>query len=308
MTQLSYGKFGITGTLRVGTQPISQGVPGPVIDIPQECTIEFSISRQSLTSAQAAIFTVKGLSPATRDQIFKDQFATGDVRLLQLRAGYGTFTPLVFNGIIQWAYSEKAEGAAEVSTVIHGWDGGLAQATGFTSGYGVPNVAVPKGTTADVVLKYLATNLPGTQGNPIIGTWPATNQRQEVLFGNTWDLIQLRSGGQAVIDNGQVKVLNFNEVITGPIPTIDSDSGLLGSPRRSGSIVEWDTIFEPRLTLFQAVNVVSTVNPRFNGTFKVLGFTHQGMLSPADVGRNTTTFSVYSGSGPLVGVLGDLVQ
>lgn len=301
------GKFGITGTLSLETQADAAG-KSQNLTIPQECTIEFSISRQSLTSSQQATFVIKGLAPATRDLIFKDQFNTADVRAIQFRAGYGTFAPLIFNGQIFWAYSEKSEGAPEVSTIINAWDGGGPQTNGFTSGWGVPNQAVPAGTKASDIINYLGSSLPGIQGSPIVGTFPQTNLRGEVLFGNTWSLIQQKSGGLGTIDNSQVKVLGLNEAIKGPIPLIDSDSGLLGAPRRSGYLVEWDTLFEPRLTLFQIVELRSRVNPRFSGAFKVMGFRHHGILSPAVVGDNRTTFSILYGTTNLSLVSGALVQ
>ena len=301
------GKFGFVGTLSLETQADAAG-KSQNITIPADCTIEFTINRQSLSTSQAATFVVKGLNPATRDLIYKDQFNTADVRAIQFRAGYGSFAPLIFNGQIFWAYSEKAEGATEVSTIINAWDGGAQQANGFTSGWGVPNQAVPIGTNAEDIIKYLGTSLPNVSGAPIVGTFPQVNLRGEVLFGNTWGLILNKSGGVGTIDNGQPKILNLNEVINGPIPLIDSASGLLGAPRRSGYLVEWDTLFEPRLTLFQVVKVVSTVNPRFSGTFKVMGFRHQGTTSPAVVGDNRTTFSVLYGVSDLTGINGTIVQ
>ncbi len=293
------GKFGITGTLKIETQADAAGKQQTITIAPsQNLTIEFSVNRQSLSSSQQGLFIIKGLAPAIRDLIFKDQFNPADVRAIQFWAGYDTFAPLIFNGQVFWAYSEKAEGATETSTVINAWDGGYQQANGFTSGYGVPNMAVPAGTDAGTVLRFLGNSLPGITGSAIVGLFPQTNKRGEVLFGNTWGLIQQKSGGQAVIDSGQVKALNLNEVIAGPIPVISSDDGLLGSPRRSGYLVEWDTLFEPRLTLFQAVELKSRVNPRFNGAFKVMGFKHRGVISPAAVGDNITTFSILTGTAP----------
>lgn len=301
------GKFGIAGTLSLEVQGDAFG-GARNLTIPQQCTIDFSISRQSLSSSQTAVFVVRGLSEATRDLIFKDQYNTASQRALQFRAGYGTFTPLIFNGIVFWAYSEKHEGDPEVSTIIHGWDGGFSQNNGFTSGWGSPGQAIPAGTEASDVINQLGTGIPGILGTPIVGSFPQKNLRPEVLFGNTWGLILEKSGGQAVIDNGQVKALNLNEAIDGPIPVISSDTGLLGSPRRSGYSVEWDTLFEPRLTLFQQVQLISTVNPRFNGVFKVMGFQHRGILSPSVVGENKTTFSILYGTTDLSIVEGPIIQ
>lgn len=303
------GKFNIIGTLAVeAARPARGGVY--TITIPASCTIEFSISRQSISASQTGDFIIKGLSPELRDAIFKDQFNTTEHRAIQFWAGYGTFAPLIFNGEIFYAYSEKPEGSPEVQTHIHAFDGGFQQTNGYTSGYGVPNQAIPPGTSAAEVISHLGASLPFIAGPPIIGSFPQTNMRHEVIFGNTWGLIQDRCGRLATIDGQIPKVLNLNEVIDGnkvkvlspnttfdtPIPLISADTGLLGSPRRSGFLVEWDTLFEPRLSLFQLVQVQSRVNPKFNGAFKVMGFTHHGIVSPTTAGDNRTTFTVLFGT------------
>jgi hypothetical protein len=289
------GKFNPTAILKVETAPDARG-ESTNITIPDHCTIEFAISRQSLSSSQRGTFNIKGLAPEERDAIFKDRFNTADVRAIQFYAGYGTFAPLIFNGQVFQAYSEKPEGAPEVTTSIDAFDGGFQQTNGFTSGWGVPNQAIPPGTSAADVINQLGASLPYISGPPIVGSFPQENLRHEVLFGNTWSLIQAKCGGVAVIDNATVKALNLNEAIDMAIPLINSDTGLLGSPRRSGYLVEWDTLFEPRLTLFQLVEIQSLVNPKFNGTFKVMGFTHRGTISPAVAGDNRTTFSVLFGT------------
>ena len=289
------GKFGITGLLQIESAPDATG-QSQNITIPDSCTIEFSISRQSLSSSQKGTFNIKGLAPATRDAIYKDRFNTADVRAIQFHAGYGNFAPLIFNGQVFQAYSEKPEGAPEVTTSIEAFDGGFQQSNGFIAA-GLP---VPPNTPTSDVINQLGVSLPTGGLSPIIGRFPQTNLRHEVLFGNTWSLIQQKSGGVATIDNGVLKVLNLNEYIfSESVPFIDSSTGLLGSPRRSGVLVEWDTLFEPRLQLFQLVQLSSTVNPKFNGIWKVMGFTHNGVISPTEAGDNRTTFSILFGTSAL---------
>ena len=44
-------------------------------------------------------------------------------------------------------------------------------------------------------------------------------------------------------------------------------------------VVEIDMIFEPRLKVGQQLSVISGTEKRFAGTYKVMGFTHRGMIS-----------------------------
>lgn len=299
------GKFGRAASLSLEVQPDASGAARNVT-IDPNLTIDFYINRQALSSSQTATFHIFNLSPATRDLIYKDQYDISVFRAVQFRAGYGNFMPLIFNGTIKWAYSDKD--AKDGVTTIEAYDGGFAMTNGFTSGWGVPGQAIPSGTQASEVINFLGKSLPKISGSPIIGSFPVANKRGEVIFGNTWNLIQQKTGGLATIDNNQVKALNLNEAIDGPIPEISSDTGLLGSPRRSGYTVEWDMLFEPRLTLFQLVSVKSTFNPRYNGVFKVIGFTHQGIISPSVGGQATTRMKILYGLNDINLVKGGIVQ
>ena len=62
-------------------------------------------------------------------------------------------------------------------------------------------------------------------------------------------------------------------------------------------MVEWDMLFEPRLTLFQIVYLQSAFNPKFNGAYKVMGFSHRGTVSKAVLGDYLTTARFLFGNG-----------
>lgn len=258
------------------------------ITLPYSC--EFEISRQNLSSAQTATFRVFGLGEAQRNAIQKDIFEFTQLRAIQFRAGYdspnGKFMPLVFNGTVKTAYSFR-QGTIWI-TEIEAFDGGYQIANGN-------NVAISQsaGFSSAQTITKLAKMLPNLSGQPIVGDFPTRTKRGEVLFGNIWDLIQMKSNGLAFIDNGQVKVLNYNEVIQGEIPVISSESGLLGSPKRTTSTLEFDMLFEPRLTLGQIVEMQSSTNKQYNRAWKVIGFEHRGMISPSIAGDCTTSVRLW---------------
>ena len=295
-----------------------------VITIPKDLKIEFIVNRQGWSTTQTATFRIYNLSDADRDRIYKDAFDYTLFHAIQFWAGYDTFMPMIFNGTVLSAYSTR-EGNNDI-TCIEAQDGGFLMTNGFASGWGVPNQAIPAGTSATQVIKYLSTTLPKTTGPAIVGNFPTVNMRDEVLFGNTWGLILQKSGGLATVDNGQVKVLNPNEAVSIPtpdseasqrvptasglvtVPLIDAATGLLNAPRRSGRLVEWDMLFEPRMTLFQIIALKSTVNPLFSGVYRVVGFRHQGVVAPTESGPYQTTASFLFGLKDIQIVLGQIVQ
>lgn len=305
-------KFGRVCRLVIETSPdasplrISTGVNNH-LTIPSagqpmdELTIEFTINRKSWLSTQTGSFRIYGLRPETRDAIFKDAFAWTQFRAIQFFAGYQTFMPRIFNGTVLRAYSEKD--GENVITVIDAFDGGGQMTNTFSS------LPANGSQTAATVITRLASSMVGIQGPPVVGDFPVANLRGEVQFGNTWGLIRQKSNGQATITDGVVYVLQLNEGILGgqitdittiptdaAVPLINSDTGLLGAPRRTGIMVEWDMLFEPRLTMFQVVAIQSTFNRRFNGVYKVMGVRHHGVVSKAVLGDYQTTAQFLFGN------------
>lgn len=278
-------KFGRKYTLSV------EVAGGQKTEITLPLTIDFDVRRNSQSSANTANFRIYNLHERTRNLIYFDRYNISEFRAIQLRAGYQTFTPLIFNGTVRQSYSYR-EGVNMI-TEIECYDGGFQMVNGFTS------QTIGIGTTATEVIRSLASTLPGLTAQPIVGAFNTINKRGEVLFGNTWELISQKTGGLANIDNGQVKALQNNEVIDGEIVEINSANGLLGSPKRSDALLEFDMLFEPRLTIGQVVDLKSSTNRIFNGRYKVMGVTHRGTISGAVAGDATTTVSLWLGTAVL---------
>lgn len=261
-----------------------------VITLPY--TIDFEISRATLSSAQTGTFRVRNLGERVRNAIQKDIFQATQLRAIQFRAGYdspsGRFLSLVFNGTVSQAYSWREGPEGPWITEIDAFDGGFQ----VVNGNNISQTLAPGISSADNI-RSLAKQLPGTTGAPIVGSFPTVNKRGKVMFGNTWDLIQKESNGLAFIDNGQVKALNYNEVFAGQIPLLSSETGLLGSPKRTKSTLEFDMMFEPRLTVGQLVRVESITNKQYNRDWKVLGFEHRGVISPSVAGDCVTSVRLW---------------
>ena len=281
--------------LTVGVDP--KPVPGlgfseesDHVVIPSDLTIDFTISRQALGSSQEATFRVKNLGEKTRNLIYKDPYALTEYIAVQFRAGWqdDPVLPICFNGFVRSASSFR-EGQ-DFITEIKAYDGGMAMANGFFAQTVI-------GKTVGQLMQALARTLPGTTGSTYIGDFPAKGSRGRVLLGNTWNILVQLSDGLAYIDNGDVKILNYNEAIQGAIPLIDSSSGLLGVPRRTPTMIEFDILFEPRVTLGQFLQLRSLSNPIYNGTYKVMKILHRGTVSPAVAGEYITSVGLFVGAG-----------
>lgn len=275
---------------------------GEQVTIELPYTIEFMVRRETLASSQSATITIYNLTEKLRNQIYKDRFDTTLFRAIQLRAGYQGYTPLIFNGTILKAYSERK--GTEFKTTIECMDGAFAIQNAFS------NITLGNGQAFGEIIATLNNDLAavGIKGSPIIGTYPGRTLRGSVYFGSTWKYILQLTSGLATIDNGQLKALQPDEVVTAEIPVINSASGLLGTPKRADTMIEFTMLLEPRLTLGQVVQMDSTANSLFNGTYKVAGFTHTAMISPALSGQAITRASLWKGTDAFTTVPGAIVQ
>lgn len=297
------GKFLLQGSITLDIQP-SGDVPKSVTingNSASNLAIKFSISRKALSVTQTAQFRLYGLSESSRNAIFKDRFDLTTFRRVQFFAGYQGFNQTkVFDGTILQAYSDR-EGTTDTVTVIDAYDGGFLMSNGYVS------TSIPAGTRADAVIKAFGSPLsvsnpngiPGAQGDPIVGNFPQTTMRTEIFSGNQWEAILEKSGGNAAVENGIIKALGLNEAVSSSlIPLVSSATGLIGVPRRSGTLVEFDMVFEPNLNLFGLVKLLSAFNKNFNGLHRTMGYEHRGCISTAVAEPNVSTGSfIWFGNG-----------
>lgn len=273
-----------------------------VLTISEDLKIEFDIYRAFQGASQEGKFTIVNLNENHRNLLQKDAYALGEFRAIQFRAGYEDEPlALCFNGYVRTASSYRRS-PREIVTEIYAYDGGQAMANGWIS------MALGPGVSTVEAIRNLAQALPGLKGDPIIGNFPGANLRSKVLFGNAWNLILQETGNFATIDNGQLKALQLNEVIDAPVPIINADSGLLGSPRRTPTKLEVETLFEPRIELASIVEVQSVVNRPLSGVYKVVGIHHSGSISPTESGRCITRATLFFGFNEYNTVKGKLAQ
>lgn len=270
---------------------------GDTLTIKPPFTIEFDITRNTLTSANVCSIRVFNLSQNNRSQIRKDISNYGELRFIELKAGYDLNLPVIFTGNVSQAWSVR-EGTNFI-TQIESFDGGFAFANGQT------NIPIPAGTKQASIVRNLASTLPGvTVGT--IGNIPGTLSRGNTHSGNTLSILQTLTGGGIFIDNGKVNVLGNSECLEGEIKIINSQSGLLGTPVREQTILTFDILFEPRVAVGQIIQLDSLEGgpnaANFNGFYKVISVKHRGTISKAVSGDAVTTLGMFYGTESLTTV------
>lgn len=280
-------KFGRTYSMKIQIDDELNAV-----EIVYPMTLEFNITRNTFASANTAAFTIYNLGETRRRQVFHDRYDTLKYRQIILQAGYSSEqnTPLstIFQGNVRSAYSFKRK--QDWTTVIDAFDGGF----GILNGQVSVSAGAPWSTTG--AIKQLISSMP----NVAMGTVDipdVQSSRGMSMFGNAWDIIRRLAGNNtAYIDNEKASVVQQGNYVTPPdgIPLITSETGLLGTPRKLGALLEVDMIFEPRIFINQLVDLES-LETYYNGQYAVMGITHRGTISGAICGDAITTLSLWSG-------------
>jgi len=300
-------KFQRTYTMQI------QGIDGNIYNIGSEngeslLTLEFSVKRNVLASAQTGNFRIRNLNASVRAQIYKDWFDTGRMPTLILKAGYvGTPLSTIFNGIALSITSYREEGGTDFITEIEGQDYSLIMSNSF-SHWTIGDTNSPV-SQADVInrligdLKLTATKYGKTLSTGIVGDF-LSSRYTYTANDYTWHLLQVETDRLSYIDNGKIYCLPNNYVFEGDVNLISSDTGLLGSPRRYQSNLIAEMVFEPSMIPGQQVYLDTELSLNFNssknGTYKVTGVQHAGVISSSVNGKCKTAVTLQLIGTPVV--------
>jgi hypothetical protein len=256
--------------------------------------IEFVVDKTITSSLNTANINVYNLSLGTREYIYQDKFNIGLINgsitkeYAILEAGYGNQLYQIFNGMITNAYYQRS--GSDIITRMECTDSCsdvTSSACSFTVGAGTT-----KGAFLDQALK----SMPNIQRGRIAGA----NEIFEASYnftGNTFFQIQKVFGEDKVfIDDGVLNVLGMDDVIVNTITLITSSTGLLGVPQRNNTFLTVDCIFTPELQLGQLIEIQSSINPLFNGQYKIWGLKHSGAISGTHAGQCKTTIQINIGT------------
>jgi len=250
-------------------------------------TCDFNIERNTMAQANSANFTVFNLSQTVRNLIFKSSI-TFKARTINFYAGYGDNLPLVFSGILSTCLSFRE--STDWITTISAKDPGIPIASNC-------QVSLAAGSSRASNVQNLVNDfMPGIKFGQIGSLF---DDHPTLVRGNSYNgpvlsVLKQMTSGNFYIDNGIAYVLKPNECLNdGGYTTIDSSTGLLGSPSYDGVCVNCKVMFEPRIVMSQQITLDSE-EEFFNGTFKVVAYSHEGRISGASAGEATTTISLYN--------------
>ena len=250
-------------------------------------TIQFNIERNTYATLNTMTLLIYNLGKETRGRILHDAFDTANLRTVILEVGYDELAT-VFIGNIQQAGSQRQ--GANIITSINAWDGGFdtVNSTTFTT--------LSAGATIGDVLRTLAGHFPNINQGVLSGP-EATFSRPVIFDGNTFEQLKKYSNFKTFIDLNTVHVLQDNEVLVAPnIDVIDPSTGLLETPRRDEAFLSITTLLEPRIIMGQAISLESTVAQAYNGQYKVIGVSHEGVISEAIGGQCISRFNLLMGN------------
>lgn len=259
-----------------------------LVQEPARLTCQFNVTRDILSDSNKATINLYNLAPSTREKIFQDAMTLDPEKqkYVHLEAGYGNSLSTIFKGRILQAYSHRSGGSTDVITEIQ------AQALDIFDSTSSHTFAA--GTTFKDAVMTLANDMPNVNlAN--IGQIEGSFKTSTTLEGKTLECLNEVTGGAAFVDGSNLNVLMNNEVLDVPVPVITDSSGLLGTPRRRDANLEIEMLFEPTLTVGQLLEIKSEVAPNFNGQFKVVGFTHNCMISGSQGGNRTTSVNLWIG-------------
>ncbi len=258
-----------------------QNDQGQTLVVALPFTIEFDITRNTLSSANVCQVRIYNLSEKNRNSLRYNATNYGQYRGLQLRAGYNDDLSVIFKGNISQAWSFR-EGT-NLITQIECYDGGFA----FNNG--VADFSAPEGSPNRSVLKGLAGSLPNVSLGAV-GNFSGNLPRGNSYAGNTAKAIGELTGGAMFIDNEVVNILQDDEYIQdfGPTLVINAETGLLATPILEVNIARFEMLFEPKLAVGRLVRVESATDFNYNGLYKVTEVKHKGVISEVVSGSATT--------------------
>ena len=269
---------------RVESNDLTNPIIEETIEITYPITLLGGVNRHAFAEANTASLQFLNISPQYRSKLWKDGFNSSKYVGVSLYAGYGDTMPLIFKGYANCCYSYKRGGDADFVTEIQATD------AGFLLEYGLCNITAAKNSTMDNILQSLLNDVPDVQVGFV--------SEDTTYIGQPFDLLYKDfSKYQVFIDLGNLHVLENCDVVPGEVYTITSNSGLLGSPKRNEVNVEADILFEPGLRVGQQVILLSDSIENLNQAYKVIGISHQFVISARQAGQATTRVILNRGEG-----------
>lgn len=272
------------------------------VDFP--LTVRFQTRGSTTFSMGTGVFLVYNLTADVRNDIYKDICDVTAYRQVVFSAGYQSDSanpgainlPIIYQGNVLQAFSYRQ--GPDWITEIHALDGGFAVDNATI------NLSKPAPWNYNDALTDMVNALkPFGLKLGLIGAFDFNNRTRGISFsGNVWDLISQSVSpllGQAFINKEVVYIVQQWEFIEdlGTLDVINTETGMIGTPRVQDHIVTARLLFEPRIEFGQQISLETddpNLDSRANGPYKVLEVRHRGTISGAFCETAETEVIMYN--------------
>ena len=289
-------------------------------------TINFTIDRGIYASINKMTLDIYNLDKSTREKIYYDGILHATVeKKIVLYAGYSDADfsrfnspiitknvrrsinglPLVFYGRFTRAYSYRQ--GSNFITHIEAFDLPQKNEVDISTEF-------EGGATQKEIMGFLADQMGLDKTNVIIDPDFNFTLRRKKAFNNTktWSAVEdivnsvnsqikKEQGDNAPVfrlyyDYPNLVILRDDHYLENAYTYISAETGLLSTPIREWSKITFKTLFEPSFRAGGYIKLNSrTTQTGINGILKVIGFKHQGTISPVASETLTTEFTCFLG-------------
>ena len=270
------------------------GIGSQAVVILPPFRIRFSVDKSDKSDLNKATIKVDGLNPDKRRRLVRDpdekpekdkdgkdkptsNSNKGYFPVL-LEIGYQGKLETIFRGSIDEAGSTR-EADGQYVTTISAMDGGEDFLRGFVS-----TSVTSKAAAVDAVLG----TMPNTKKGKIGAQGDIT--RPKILVGNSMATIQemLDPGQRWFIDDERLNILGGNEVVSGYVPVVSAETGLINTPEADKKEVTITTFLNPSIKVGGLYQLISVTAPHRNGVYKCTLITYSGDIDGSDWDQRVT--------------------
>ena len=271
-----------------GSYVLSSELSSPPVVITNPITISFNVNSIPYNGTSNATIDLYNLNETTRHSIFYDYRRLDKIPTIYLEAGYedGNFD-LIFSGHAQIITSQR--NGVDMVTHIEAISGALVADSSIST-------TLKEGVTEEEVNNALLNSGLGVSKSTKMTFRNYVFLRPVAMFGNRLRLFKEYTEGRGIIDLDKFYVLDDNEVISEKAKIINDESGLISTPRRTQSTVYFNMMFAPEIHPSDLVTLHASVEPAFDGLYKVYSVKHSGIISDGTSTKVTSQIEVFVGA------------
>lgn len=253
------------------------GIGAQAVTIKPPFRIVFSADKSDKADLNKMTLKIYNLNDDKRRKLVRDGDKENSGYFpLQLMVGYQDRVETIFRGSVDEAGSAR-EGAEFVTTL-----------TCMDGGHDFLNSFVSTSVTSKVAAIDAAL---GTMPNTSKGKIGAQKDitRPKILVGNSMAVVadMLDPDQRWFIDDERMNILGGNEVVSGYIPVVSAETGLVVVESEKESISA-KTFMNPSVKVGGLFQLISVVSPHLDGIYKVSQITYSGDFDGADWSQKIT--------------------